>query len=104
MQCNGSSSTACILQCHLGLYAHAISGLCLYLYYVLSTCFCCAPGCAGRYGARLVIDGDMTIGDLNSFMLYALFVGSNAGMLAGTFASVVQAVSQTCSILQAEWV
>lgn len=42
------------------------------------------------YGARLVIQGEMTAGDLSAFVIYAMFVGSNIGALAGVFSEVVQ--------------
>ena len=47
-------------------------------------------------GARLVLRGDMSAGDLSAFVLYAVFVGSNAGMLMGVASSVMQ-VSVDCA-------
>lgn len=41
----------------------------------------------------LVLQGAMTLGDLNAFMLYAIYVAGSAGGLAGTAASVIAAVS-----------
>lgn len=46
-----------------------------------------------RYGAVLVLQGAMTLGDLNAFMLYAIYVAGSAGGLAGTAAQVIAAVS-----------
>jgi ABC-type bacteriocin/lantibiotic exporter with double-glycine peptidase domain len=51
--------------------------------------WCCCP-C--RYGAVLVLQGAMTLGDLNAFMLYAIYVAGSAGGLAGTAAQVIAAV------------
>jgi ABC-type bacteriocin/lantibiotic exporter with double-glycine peptidase domain len=48
---------------------------------------------ARRYGAVLVLQGAMTLGDLNAFMLYAIYVAGSAGGLAGTAAQVIAAVS-----------
>lgn len=48
-----------------------------------------------RYGAVLVLQGAMTLGDLNAFMLYAIYVAGSAGGLAGTAAQVIAAVSGT---------
>lgn len=47
------------------------------------------------YGAVLVLQGAMTLGDLNAFMLYAIYVAGSAGGLAGTAAQVIAAVSAT---------
>lgn len=46
-----------------------------------------------RYGAVLVLQAAMTLGDLNAFMLYAIYVAGSAGGLAGTAAQVIAAVS-----------
>lgn len=51
--------------------------------------------CCRRYGAVLVLQGAMTLGDLNAFMLYAIYVAGSAGGLAGTAAQVIAAVSTT---------
>ena len=48
------------------------------------------------YGARQVIGGALTAGRLSSFIVYAVFVASNAGMLMGVFSSVTQ-VGGGCS-------
>lgn len=44
------------------------------------------------YGARLVIAGQLSAGQLSAFVVYAVFVAANAGMLAGVLSSVVQAL------------
>ncbi|WIA37121.1 hypothetical protein OEZ86_014084 [Tetradesmus obliquus] len=43
------------------------------------------------YGAVLVLQGDMSLGDLNAYMLYAIFVSGSAGGIAGTAASLIAA-------------
>jgi hypothetical protein len=53
----------------------------------------CAPARARvRYGAVLVLAGQLSLGDLNAFLLYAIFVAGSAGGLAGTVAQVIAAV------------
>lgn len=42
------------------------------------------------FGARQVIDGKLTAGELSSFIVYAIFVSGNVGQLAGVFASLMQ--------------
>lgn len=42
------------------------------------------------YGAQLVIAGQLTAGALSAFVVYALFVATNAGALLGIASSVVQ--------------
>lgn len=44
------------------------------------------------YGARLVVQGSMTAGDLSAFVLYVVFVGSSVGGIAGTLSQLIQAV------------
>lgn len=44
------------------------------------------------YGARLVVQGSMTAGDLSAFVLYVVFVGSSVGGIAGTLTQLIQAV------------
>lgn len=64
--------------------------------------YCCASllpalpaacPCCTRYGAVLVLQGSMSLGELNSYMLYAIFVSGSAGGVAGTAASLIAAVS-----------
>jgi ABC-type multidrug transport system fused ATPase/permease subunit len=43
-------------------------------------------------GALEVIDGSLTAGQLSSFVIYTLYVASNAGMLAGVYSNLTQAL------------
>lgn len=52
------------------------------------------------YGAVLVLQGAMTLGDLNAFMLYAIYVAGSAGGLAGTAAQVIAAVGAGKRVFQ----
>eukprot|EP00775_Hariotina_reticulata_P009936 gene9936-10091_t len=52
------------------------------------------------YGAVLVLQRSMSIGDLNAFMLYAIFVAGSAGGLAGTAAQVIAAVGAGKRVFQ----
>ena len=45
------------------------------------------------FGARQVLQGSMSAGALSAYVIYAVFVGSNAGMLMGVASSVMQARS-----------
>lgn len=60
------------------------------------SCFCVS---VCRYGAVQVLQGRISIGDLNAFMLYAIFVGGSAGGLAGTAAQVIAAVSPLIHVI-----
>lgn len=42
------------------------------------------------WGARLVINGHLSAGQLSSFVVYAIFVSGNVGQLAGVFSSLMQ--------------
>jgi len=46
-----------------------------------------------RYGAQLVLAGELTVGRLNAFLLYALYVAASIGMLTAVLNEVVTAVS-----------
>ena len=52
------------------------------------------------YGSRQVLAGVITLGDLNTFMLYAIFVAGSASGLAGTAAQVVSAVGAGRRVFQ----
>ncbi|WIA16896.1 hypothetical protein OEZ85_013823 [Tetradesmus obliquus] len=52
------------------------------------------------YGAVLVLQGDMSLGDLNAYMLYAIFVSGSAGGIAGTAASLIAAVGAGRRVFQ----
>lgn len=52
------------------------------------------------FGTLLVIDGHLTVGQLNAFILYAMMVAGNAAVLGGTFNSVLQAVGAGRRVFQ----
>jgi ABC-type multidrug transport system fused ATPase/permease subunit len=52
------------------------------------------------YGSREVLSGAITLGNLNTFMLYAIFVAGSASGLAGTAAQVVSAVGAGRRVFQ----
>ncbi|KAF6264784.1 P-loop containing nucleoside triphosphate hydrolase protein [Scenedesmus sp. NREL 46B-D3] len=52
------------------------------------------------YGSVLVLQGHMSLGDLNAYMLYAIFVSGSAGGIAGTAASLVAAVGAGRRVFQ----
>lgn len=47
------------------------------------------------FGARQVLEGRLTAGRLSAFVVYAVFVAANAGMLMGVFSQVMQ-VGRCC--------
>lgn len=46
--------------------------------------------CVLWFGARQVIEGKLTAGELSAFVVYAVFVSGNVGSLAGVFSSLIQ--------------
>ena len=46
--------------------------------------------CVLWFGARQVVDGALSAGELSSFVIYALYVGANTGALAGVVSSLIQ--------------
>ena len=42
------------------------------------------------FGARLVVENKLSPGELSTFVIYAVYVGSNVGQLAGVVSSLVQ--------------
>ncbi len=52
------------------------------------------------WGARQVINDELSAGQLSSFVVYAIFVSGNVGQLAGVFSSLMQVhvlpLSQFC--------
>ena len=52
--------------------------------------------CVLWFGARLVVEGKLSPGELSTFVIYAVYVGSNVGALAGIVSSLVQVTSATC--------
>ena len=58
--------------------------------------------CVLWFGARQVVDGNLSPGELSSFVIYALYVGANTGALAGVVSSLIQVRSGPClTLLQA---
>lgn len=55
----------------------------------------CAGGiiCVLWFGARLVVKNKLSPGELSTFVIYAVYVGSNVGALAGVVSSLVQVCS-----------
>ncbi|KAK9823789.1 hypothetical protein WJX72_005523 [[Myrmecia] bisecta] len=48
--------------------------------------------CVLWYGARQVVEGKLTAGELSSFVIYAMYVGANVGSIANVVSSLIQAV------------
>ena len=46
--------------------------------------------CVLWFGARLVVEDRLSPGELSTFVIYAVYVGSNVGVLAGVVSSLVQ--------------
>lgn len=46
--------------------------------------------CVLWFGARLVVQGKLSPGELSTFVIYAVYVGSNVGAIAGIVSSLVQ--------------
>jgi ABC-type bacteriocin/lantibiotic exporter with double-glycine peptidase domain len=44
------------------------------------------------YGGSLVISGDLTVGNLTSFIIYTLSVASGVGMLTGLYSEFMKAL------------
>ncbi len=53
---------------------------------------CYAGGiiCVLWFGARLVVENKLSPGELSTFVIYAVYVGSNVDQLAGVVSSLVQ--------------
>lgn len=54
--------------------------------------------CVLWFGARQVIDGRLTPGQLSAFVVYSVYVSGNVGSLAGVFSNLMQ-VWQMCSVV-----
>eukprot|EP00884_Botryococcus_braunii_P016113 jgi/Botrbrau1/3185/Bobra.37_2s0015.1 len=52
------------------------------------------------FGARQVVFGKMSAGELSSFLLYAIYVGGNVGAFAGVVSSLIQAVGASERVFQ----
>lgn len=46
--------------------------------------------CHGRFGARQVTEGKLTAGSLSTFVIYALYVGTNTGAVAQVVSQLIQ--------------
>ena len=42
------------------------------------------------FGARLVVEGKLTPGELSTFIIYAIYVGGEVGSIASVISSLVQ--------------
>ncbi|KAK9905752.1 hypothetical protein WJX75_005726 [Coccomyxa subellipsoidea] len=52
------------------------------------------------FGARQVVDGKLSAGQLSSFVIYALYVGTNVGALAGVISNLIQAVGASRRVFE----
>ena len=52
------------------------------------------------YGALLAINGDMTTGELNAFILYSINSAFGVALVAGTFVSIVQALGASTRVFE----
>ena len=52
------------------------------------------------YGALLAIEGDMTTGELNAFILYSINSAFGVALIAGTFVSIVQALGASTRVFE----
>ena len=47
------------------------------------------------YGARLIHNGDMSMGDLTSFLMLTIFIGASIGSIADLYAQIQKAIGAT---------
>ena len=59
--------------------------------------------CVLWYGARHVIDGKLTAGQLSAFVVYAVFVSANVGALAGVFSSLIRVCTHDRCLMCVTW-
>ena len=52
------------------------------------------------YGTLLAIEGDMTVGELNAFILYSINSSFGMALIAGTFVSIVQALGASTRVFE----
>jgi ABC-type multidrug transport system fused ATPase/permease subunit len=52
------------------------------------------------YGTLLAIEGDMTVGELNAFILYSINSAFGLALIAGTFVSIVQALGASTRVFE----
>ena len=52
------------------------------------------------YGARLIHQGDMSIGDLTSFLMLTIFIGASIGSIADLYAQIQKAIGATEQLME----
>ena len=60
----------------------------------------CAIAAVLYAGGRLVLKGEMSIGELTAFLMYVIFVAASLGMLSGVFAEFSKAVGASGRIFE----
>ena len=55
------------------------------------------------FGARLVVENKLSPGELSTFVIYAVYVGSNVGALAGIVSSLVQVHAVSIAFHNGAW-
>ena len=55
------------------------------------------------FGARLVVENKLSPGELSTFVIYAVYVGSNVGALAGIVSSLVQVHAVSTAFHNCAW-
>jgi ABC-type multidrug transport system fused ATPase/permease subunit len=52
------------------------------------------------YGARLIHNGDMSMGDLTSFLMLTIFIGASIGSIADLYAQIQKAIGATEKLME----
>ena len=52
------------------------------------------------YGARLILQGEMSIGDLTSFLMLTIFIGASIGSIADLYAQIQKAIGATEKLME----
>ncbi|GIR13568.1 MAG: multidrug ABC transporter ATP-binding protein [Cryomorphaceae bacterium] len=52
------------------------------------------------YGARLIHQGDMSMGDLTSFLMLTIFIGASIGSIADLYAQIQKAIGATEQLME----
>ena len=52
------------------------------------------------YGARLIYQGDMSMGDLTSFLMLTIFIGASIGSIADLYAQIQKAIGATEKLME----
>ncbi len=52
------------------------------------------------YGARLILKGEMSIGDLTSFLMLTIFIGASIGSIADLYAQIQKAIGATEKLME----